>query len=221
MRKITDRHPMFVKTKAAFAGAKYRCQKVGSQMYPQYGARGIKFLFNKLQDLIDHIGYPESKDMTLDRIDNNGNYEPGNVRWASMKIQTNNRSNNRIFEFFGETKTASQWAEIYGINVNIVYNRIDRRGWDDYRAFSEPVIKKKHRDHILNGEKICLKSECDSRGLTYSVILDRINYKSWPIEKALSTPTKRKRRKTDGMDSNCSTNNFSNTLDNQDSAGNN
>ena len=77
-------------TFSSFHSAKNRCKNPKNSAYPRYGGRGILFLFDKMEDIIKEIGErPEG--LTLDRIDNNGNYEPGNIKWSTPKEQANNR----------------------------------------------------------------------------------------------------------------------------------
>lgn len=75
------------------------------------------------------------KGMTLDRIDNNGNYCKENCRWATYKEQANNKSNNRIIKYNGEKKTLSQFADDFGIKQNTLLYRI-KRGWNIKRALN-------------------------------------------------------------------------------------
>ncbi len=98
---------------------KDRCFRPASKDFCLYGGRGIRvcqewvdsfFVFKKWA--IEN-GY--SDDLTIDRIDSNGNYEPLNCRWTTTKVQANNKRNSRFFEINGVSKTASQWADFYGL----------------------------------------------------------------------------------------------------------
>jgi hypothetical protein len=73
--------------------AKGRCTNVHNKDYLDYGGRGIKFLFNAFQEFFTELGSKPSHQHSLDRKDNDGNYEPGNVRWATKVEQRNNRRN--------------------------------------------------------------------------------------------------------------------------------
>jgi len=75
---------------AAYMNAKYRCTNPEAQGYVGYGGRGIEFLFSSFEQFFSELG-SQPKGKTLDRIENNGNYEPGNVRWATPKQQAANR----------------------------------------------------------------------------------------------------------------------------------
>ena len=74
-----------------FHQAKQRCNNPKSTSYKNYGAKGIKFLYPSFQDLLDDIGERPTLQHTLDRINNDGHYEKGNVRWATWEEQANNR----------------------------------------------------------------------------------------------------------------------------------
>jgi hypothetical protein len=74
----------------AYCGAKQRCQNPKAKRYPYYGARGIEFRFNSFEQFYAELGErPEG--MTLDRINNDGHYEPGNVKWSTWSEQAKNR----------------------------------------------------------------------------------------------------------------------------------
>lgn len=77
-------------------------------------------------------------DLTIDRINVNGNYEPSNCRWVSQKVQQNNRSNNHLLTFNGRTQTLSQWADELGMRAMALQHRI-ARGWTVEQALTIPI----------------------------------------------------------------------------------
>ena len=80
-------------------------------------------------------------DLTLDRINPNGNYEPKNCRWASRKEQARNKRKTIYLEYRGEKRPMAEWAEMMGIKRKILESRI-RSGWDIARALETPNRKK-------------------------------------------------------------------------------
>lgn len=108
----------------------------------RYGGRGITVCpewsesFEAFRDWALANGYRDN--LTLDRKDNDGNYEPSNCRWATQKEQQNNRSNNIMLTYNEKTQTITQWAEELGMNIEMLYGRINKLGWSAERALSEP-----------------------------------------------------------------------------------
>lgn len=105
-----------------------------------YGGRDIKMhesWVNDFSQFLKDTGFRPSKKHSIDRIDVNGNYEPGNVRYATPKEQQNNKRNNVILELNGECKTMSQWADLYNINQITIAKRI-KRGWSIEDAITKP-----------------------------------------------------------------------------------
>lgn len=128
---------------------KSRCKYKSVNGYENYGGRGIKVCDEWLNDFISFYnwamknGYKE--DLTIDRIDVDGNYEPDNCRWATLKEQSNNRRDNHYITYNNETHSISEWSEILKINYATLLNRITRHKWSIERAFAEPVHEEKRR----------------------------------------------------------------------------
>ena len=131
---------------------KARCYRKNSSDYNRWGARGIKICDEWLKDFINFYkwamenGYQEG--LSIDRIDNSKGYSPENCRWATAKEQANNTRRNRILVFNGEKHTLAEWAEIVGIDKNILGNRIITSGWSVEKALTTPVKHKKKIDSI-------------------------------------------------------------------------
>jgi hypothetical protein len=107
---------------------KHRCYNPNDINYKNYGGRGI-LMFETWRDDFGSFytwalnnGYKDG--LTIDRVDVNGNYEPSNCKWSTMKEQQNNRTNNRIVEFKGVKKTITAWAEQYGMSYRNLHYRL-------------------------------------------------------------------------------------------------
>lgn len=105
----------------AWKSMKERCLKKYNHAYKSYGGRGIVICdrwLNSFENFINDMGYKPSEKHSLDRIDNNGNYEPNNCRWATLKEQNENRRSNIWIEFRGYKKILSEWCRLFGIPNN-------------------------------------------------------------------------------------------------------
>lgn len=111
---------------------KRRCYDPNFGGFEHYGAKGITVdsrWNDSFQSFLDDLGERPSPIHSLDRFPNKtGNYEPGNVRWATPTEQNNNKITNRVLSFRGEQKTVSQWANGLGISDKALRDRI-KRGW--------------------------------------------------------------------------------------------
>jgi hypothetical protein len=120
-----------------------RCSNRSEPAYKYYGGRGILVCERWLGDhgfenfLADMGEVPPG--LTLDRRDNDGNYEPGNCRWATKKEQCRNFSRNRSIEIDGRVKCLAEWSEDSGIKVGTILTRL-KFGWSSDRLLS-PVTK--------------------------------------------------------------------------------
>ena len=115
-----------------------RCYLPSAISYKNYGSRGIRVCDEWRNDFVSYYNYVkqlphfEEHGYSLDRIDNNGNYEPGNVRYSTKKDQQNNRRNTIFIEINDETKSVSDWAKISGLHQNTIRYRYDHgvQGYD-------------------------------------------------------------------------------------------
>lgn len=127
-----------------------RCENPNRKAYPRYGGRGIK-MCDEWRDFINFYdwaianGYQDN--LTIDRIDNNGNYEPLNCRWATVKEQCRNQRTNRLITINGETKCLKEWCEIYKISYKTVHARIHRDNWSVIHALTVPITTKGGTKH--------------------------------------------------------------------------
>lgn len=126
---------------ASWANMKARCGNPKDRMYKYYGARGISVSdeMKSFEGFMEIMGVaPEG--MSLDRINVNGNYERGNVRWATKRQQMLNRTDNRIISCFGKTQTLTEWAEEIGVPMPTLWRRIEKGTWSLERSLSEKVL---------------------------------------------------------------------------------
>jgi hypothetical protein len=141
------------RTFTTWAAMKNRCHSSTSQWYSRYGGRGIKVCDRWLESfenfLADMGERPDGA--SIDRIDNDGNYEPSNCRWATRLQQERNKGSNRYFTINAERRALSEWCELYGANYQRVYARL-LLGWDIEKALTAP-----HRDR-----KTCLHGTASS-----------------------------------------------------------
>lgn len=108
-----------------------RCNNKNNPRYKYYGGRGITICdewnrYERFEEWALSHGYQD--DLTIDRIDVNGDYCPDNCRWVTWKAQQNNRRNNVIITAFGETRTLTEWEEISGVNRTTIQKRIKGGG---------------------------------------------------------------------------------------------
>lgn len=147
MGRATRKHgASFSRLYSIWSGLKSRCLNPNSPQFKNYGGRGIKVCHrwrnggdgkSGFECFLADMGERPSAKHSLDRIDTNGDYEPGNCRWATAREQNNNTRANRIVEFDGERMSISMAIERSGISTphGTVYTRL-ARGWPLERAIT-------------------------------------------------------------------------------------
>lgn len=123
-----------------WSGIKKRCYNKKSKSYKHYGGRGICMCDdwkNSFENFYNDMGPRPSKKHSINRINNDKNYNKENCKWATQKEQCNNKRGNRLFEYNGEKFTASQWSEKIGISKDLIYGRF-KRGWPIEHILTKP-----------------------------------------------------------------------------------
>lgn len=177
-----------------------RCNDTKRRSYKSYGGRGIKVCSAWEEDFINFYnwsienGYKE--DLSLDRIDVNGNYEPSNCRWATNKEQGNNTRRNRLFTINGETKTLSEWVDIYNMDYSVVEGRINRYKWSIEEALEIEKHYKNKLYYTYNGETKTLNQWGEQYGIPYDSMYNRLIKQNWTFEEAVELKNRKGKGKT-------------------------
>lgn len=144
-----SKHPLY----NVWYHMKRRCYDPKHPFYKNYGARGISICdewhdFENFYKWAMDNGY--EKGLSIDRIDNDGEYSPENCRLVKMDVQANNRSSCRMFTYNGKTQNLMQWCKELGLNYKRVYSRVFRNNWDFERAITEP-LDERYQERKKNG----------------------------------------------------------------------
>ena len=117
-----------------------RCYKPNTKSYKRYGARGITVCerWHNIDAFIQDMAASFQNGLTIDRIDNNGNYEPSNCRWATKKQQNRNYSRNLLIEYNGSKMCLIEWSEKLNIKYSTLWDRLNM-GWSIEKTLTTPV----------------------------------------------------------------------------------
>ena len=180
-----------------YYGIMHRCGNPESKDYPRYGGRGIVVCEEWKKDIRSFVTWGECngyrKGLTIDRIDNDGNYCPENCRWVLPASQSRNRSNNKLITYKGETKILEEWGEYLGIDADRICHRLSY-GWDIERAFTEPSYSNRvytTEDGIAN----TFNGWAEVTGMPVATIRARVKRHGWSIDRAISEPIHNNGRK--------------------------
>lgn len=125
----------------SYHSAKRRCTNPNVHNYKEYGGRGIEFRFKSFEEFYDHIGKRPTPQHSLDRIDVDGHYEKGNVRWATKREQVINRRNSKKITAFGKTLSIAEWSTETGFKFDLIWYRITKLDWCAECALTIPPIR--------------------------------------------------------------------------------
>lgn len=121
-----------------------RCEDKQRNNFKNYGGRGITVCSRwrkSFSAFFEDMGAKPTQDHSIERENNDGNYEPGNCRWATRKEQGRNTRANRLLEYNGRTACLSEWAEVAGLSTRAFHHRLSR-GWSVERAITTPNLRK-------------------------------------------------------------------------------
>lgn len=135
-----------------WCGMRSRCENPNDYHYALYGIRGIRVCeewqeFQPFYEWAMANGYSET--LTIDRINNHGNYEPSNCRWATMKEQSNNTRRNKVIRFDGVSLSLSEWAEIANMQPGTLAYRLNS-GWGMKKALETPVRRSVNGHYVTS-----------------------------------------------------------------------
>lgn len=128
---------------SVWCGMIARCTNPNTKTYSRYGGRGVVVCerWRSFPPFFADMGPRPSPEHTLDRIDNNGNYEPGNCRWATQKQQTRNTSRTQMLEVGGIIRPLADWADFVGLPPSTIRTRL-ALGWAADAAVHTPLVRK-------------------------------------------------------------------------------
>lgn len=170
-------------------GMRSRCYNRSHQDYRLYGGRGIKVCerWSDFANFLSDVGRCPNPSLSIERIDNDGDYEPGNVRWATAKDQARNRRTNRRLEFRGRSLTLIEWAEVSGVPYDTVRARADR-GWSAEDILTVPVRRVRPKRFLkLNGVRRSIVEWADVIGVPANTLVTRLRM-GWSVRRTLTTP---------------------------------
>lgn len=171
-----------------------RCERPTDHKYPDYGARGIRVCERwsaSFESFLADVGLKPSRSHTIDRIDNDGHYEPGNVRWATPKEQARNRRSSRLITLADQTRTLAEWSEVTGLKRETIQRRLGTYGWSTERALSAGVdedgthAKKLAPDDVRAIRRLAAvgtsrRQIATSFGIDPSTVSHIVTGKTWP-----------------------------------------
>lgn len=156
-RTKTDGFKHYKRIYSIYDGMRKRCYNINNDNYKYYGAKGTIICDEWLNDFMKFYHWSIENnyktDLTIDRIDTYGNYEPDNCRWATTEVQSYNKTNTIYLEIDGESKTVLEWEKISGLSYSVLWQRYNKDGINTKEEMLRPSkenIKIIHNDKEMN-----------------------------------------------------------------------
>ena len=175
----------------AWRNMRYRCQRQTDRGFARYGGRGIRVCkrWESFDLFFADMGLRPGKGYSLDRVDNNGDYEPGNCRWATAAEQATNRSNNVRIVLAGARLCLSELARLAGRNAALISRR-KKNGLQGAALLAPP---RAGFLYDFRGRKATLREICQELGVPKVTIEWRLKA-GWELERAITEPPRPKRK---------------------------
>lgn len=188
IQKMTTHHLRNSSLYNIWIAMRRRCEDENGRTYKWYGGRGISVCsewlgdngFQNFYDWAMENGYENG--LTIDRKDTNGNYEPSNCRWVTMKVQSNNTRRNIVIEYNGETKTLKELCEKYGLEYAIMHHRVS----DLELPFEVAMNLKGFQKALYKGKETDLRYIAKTENLEYKDLLRLVLVENKDIEISIS-----------------------------------
>lgn len=176
-------------------GMKRRCYETRRRDYKYYGGRGIAVCERWRTSFVNFFAdmgpkpFPEAQ---IERVDNDGNYEKSNCKWATQEEQKQNTRNVRKLTYNGETLSIGEWAKKLGIDRSTLRLRLDK-GWPLEEVFSSEISfvpRSTARILTCNGESLTMRAWARKLGIVHSTIAKRIDKQDWTMEQVIDHYTR-------------------------------
>lgn len=189
-------------TYTTWTAMKRRCQNPNATQFRHYGGRGICVCerWQRFENFLADMGPRPTSKHTIERINNDGNYEPENCRWATIDEQAKNRrspitSPRTVVTYYGEKRNLFELCSTTGIPYSVAFQRI-KRGWSSERAVITPVCEPGSgaaRPITFRGKTMSMRDWEIELGLPVDSLTSRLGRLGWSIERAMTTPIRTKR----------------------------
>ena len=190
-------------------GMMWRCYDPSCPAYKNYGGRGIRVCdrWHDLTNFVSDLPPGYRKGLEIDRIDNDGNYEPGNIKWSTRRENTGNRRSARLITSNGKTQSLTEWSLETGLTKTLISDRIDTWGWSPEKALTEPIADKTEnmrraqsqrwaghvkkpepkplviKTFMFNGRPQTIREISQYTGISMELLRKRLCERKWPIDK--------------------------------------